>query len=126
MLLRLGHWILTANDANGREFLLGFWWDSSGLGFFLGDALYDLVLEAARAGDVVGEATLNLAGNSLFMNYVLRIPYGDGTIDVAVDDRMYLINDHVLINESELKKFGVRVGSLSLVIIKQTDDSEEN
>lgn len=68
------------------------------------------------AGDVVGDATLALAGNSLFMDYVLRIPYGDNSIDVRVDDRMYLVSPTVLINESVMSKFGVRVGTLLLVI----------
>ncbi|MEH6592087.1 MAG: DUF3833 domain-containing protein [Halioglobus sp.] len=71
------------------------------------------------AGDVVGAGQLSAAGNSLFLNYVLRIPYGDSTVDVRVDDRMYLVSPNVLINESILKKFGVRVGSLTLTIIKQ-------
>ncbi len=48
--------------------------------------------------------------------YVLQIPYRDGTIDVRVDDRMYLVSEDVLINESTLNKFGLRVGELLLVI----------
>jgi len=71
------------------------------------------------AGDVVGPGELELSGNSLFLNYILRIPYGDSTIDVRVDDRMYLVSPNVLINESTLHKFGVRVGSLDLVILRQ-------
>lgn len=70
------------------------------------------------AGDVIGSTQLKLAGNSLFMEYVLRIPYGDGTLDLTVDDRMYLTSPNVLINESLMKKFGIRVGSIQLVIIK--------
>jgi len=68
------------------------------------------------AGDVVGDAELALAGNSLFLDYVLRVPYGDSSIDLRVDDRMYLVSPSVLINESVMSKFGVRVGSLLLVI----------
>lgn len=71
------------------------------------------------AGDVVGEATLVQSGNSAFLDYVLRIPVGDTEIDVRVDDRMYLVSRDVLINESELSKFGVRVGALLLTIIRQ-------
>ena len=71
------------------------------------------------AGDVIGTGQLELSGNSLFLNYVLRIPYGDSTVDVRVDDRMYLVSPNVLINESTLNKFGVRVGSLDLVILRQ-------
>ncbi len=71
-----------------------------------------------RAGDVVGDGELSLAGNSLFLDYVLRIPYGDGTVDVRVDDRMYLVSPTVLINESTMSKAGVRVGSILLTITR--------
>ncbi len=68
------------------------------------------------AGDVVGSGEVTVAGNSAFLDYVLRIPYGDGTLDVRIDDRMYLISPKILINESSLRKFGVKVGELVLVI----------
>ncbi len=68
------------------------------------------------AGDVVGNGELSVAGNSMFLDYVLRIPYGDGTLDLRIDDRMYLVSPDVLINESKMKKFGVRVGEILLVI----------
>jgi hypothetical protein len=71
------------------------------------------------AGDVVGAAKLQLAGNSLFLDYVLRLPYRDSEVDVRVDDRMYLVSPEVLINESSLSKFGWRVGSLLLVITRK-------
>jgi hypothetical protein len=47
---------------------------------------------------------------------VLRIPYGDGTLDLTIDDRMYLVRPDVLINESKMKKFGFGVGEILLVI----------
>lgn len=71
-----------------------------------------------RAGDVVGDGTLQQAGNSLFLDYVLRLSYRGSEIDVRVDDRMYLVSPDILINESSLSKFGVRVGNLVLVIVK--------
>ena len=70
----------------------------------------------ATAGDVVGEGEVRVAGNSAFLDYTLRIPYGDGTLDVRIDDRMYLISPELLINESSLRKFGIKVGELVLVI----------
>ena len=73
---------------------------------------------SATAGDVVGEALLQVAGNTLFLDYVLRIPYGDDTVDVRVDDRMYLASPDILINESSMSKFGVDVGSILLVILR--------
>lgn len=71
------------------------------------------------AGDVVGGGVMQAAGNSVFLDYVLRIPYGGSTVDVRVDDRMYLVSPDVLVNESILTKFGVRVGSLLLVILRK-------
>ena len=73
----------------------------------------------STAGDVEGQGKLTVAGNSVFLDYILKIPYGDDTIDVRVDDRMYLVSPEVLINESEMSKFGVRVGSILLVILRQ-------
>ena len=70
----------------------------------------------ATAGDVVGDGIARVAGNTMFLDYVLRVPYGDGTIDVRIDDRMYLVSDRVLINESTLSKFGFRVGEILLSI----------
>lgn len=72
----------------------------------------------ATAGDVTGEGQLEVAGNSLFLKYVLQVPYKGDVIDVAVDDRMYLVNDNTLINESKMIKFGFRVGEVLLVITK--------
>lgn len=68
------------------------------------------------AGDVVGEGEASVAGNSMFLDYTLRVPRGDGTIDIRVDDRMYLVNENTLINESVMTKFGFRVGEIVLVI----------
>ncbi|WP_439108100.1 DUF3833 domain-containing protein [Congregibacter sp.] len=70
----------------------------------------------ATAGDVVGEGRASVAGNAMFLEYVLQVPYGDGTIDLAIDDRMYLLTPDVLINESQMRKFGFRVGEIVLTI----------
>ena len=71
------------------------------------------------AGDVIGAGEVRVAGNSMFLKYVLRIPYGDGTLDLTIDDRMYLVNPDTLINESRMLKFGLEVGEILLVIERQ-------
>ena len=71
------------------------------------------------AGDVVGQGQVSIAGNSMFLDYVLRIPYGDGTLDLHIDDRMYLVSPDVLINESKMIKLGFEVGEILLVIQRQ-------
>ena len=70
------------------------------------------------AGDVIGEGLIRIAGNAMFLKYVLRIPFRSNTLDITVDDRMYLVNSSTLINESRLKKFGFDVGEIVLVISK--------
>jgi hypothetical protein len=72
----------------------------------------------ATAGDVIGDGKLKIAGNSLFLDYVLRIPYDGDTLDLRVDDRMYLVSERVLLNESIMTKFGFEVGRIMLVIEK--------
>ncbi len=71
------------------------------------------------AGDVSGDGLLTQAGNSVFLDYVLQVPYRDDVLEVRVDDRMYLLTPDILINESKLKKFGIKVGELLLVIARQ-------
>lgn len=71
------------------------------------------------AGDVIGPGNIRIAGNSMFLDYVLRIAYGDGSLDLHIDDRMYLVSDNVMINESVMTKWGFKVGSLLLVIQKK-------
>lgn len=72
----------------------------------------------ATANDVIGYGMIHQSGNALFMQYVLRVPYDGDTLDLSVDDRMYRVNDRVVINESVLSKFGFEVGYLTLVIEK--------
>ena len=74
------------------------------------------------AGDVVGVAKLQQSGNSLFLDYVLRLPYKGSELDLWVDDRMYLVSPNILINESDMSKFGWRVGNLVLVIARQPNN----
>lgn len=78
----------------------------------------------ATAGDVIGAGQLETAGNALFMQYVLRVPYEGDTIDLKVDDRMYLVTPDHLINESVLSKFGFDVASITLSIRQKSSAIE--
>lgn len=72
----------------------------------------------AQANDVVGISTAVVAGNALFMNYVLKVPYRKWVLDIGVRDRMYLVDPDTIINESSLHKWGFDVGSVTLTIRK--------
>jgi hypothetical protein len=71
------------------------------------------------ASDVIGEASIEQAGNAINLNYVLRVPVGDRTFDLRFDDWMWLVEDEVIINRATMKKFGFRVGELTVMIQKQ-------
>lgn len=68
----------------------------------------------AKAGDVIGKSVGKQYGNAIEMDYVLRIPYKNSTIDVKINDWMYLIDEKSLINVSQIKKFGFVVGKLTI------------
>jgi hypothetical protein len=76
------------------------------------------------AGDIVGEARGEAFGNALRWRYTLALPWNDGTVNVVLDDWMWLIQDDVLVNRSEIRKFGFRVGEVTLFFQKlEADDA---
>ena len=79
----------------------------------------------AEAGDVVEPGFMTWRGNAINMNYVLRVPYGDDTIDVRMDDWMYLVTPDTLINETAMSKWGIPVGEVVLVI-RRTGNPDNN
>ena len=78
----------------------------------------------ATAPDVLGAGEAKVSGNAMFLDYVLSVPYKGGTIAVRVDDRMYLVTPNTLINESVMRKFGVRVGEILLSIERVDSDAQ--
>ncbi|KUM53231.1 DUF3833 domain-containing protein [Rheinheimera sp. EpRS3] len=79
---------------------------------------------SGTAGDVIGNATGQLAGNTLYWEYTLRIPYDGDTLDVKVKDWLYLVDEQNLINRSTLHKFGLTVGELTLAIQQQNKNAD--
>lgn len=73
----------------------------------------------AEAGDVAEPGRMRWSGNAIHMNYVLTVPWKDDTIDVRMDDWMYLVTPDTLINETTMSKWGVDVGEIVLVIRKR-------
>ena len=73
----------------------------------------------ATAADVVGEAKGSQNGNTLNMHYTLRIPRGSSSIDIVMDDWIYLIDEHTAVNKTTMHKFGFKVGELMIVFRKK-------
>lgn len=66
----------------------------------------------ATAADVTGEGKGTQYGNAVNLKYTLQVPRNGKTIEVAMDDWLYRIDDTHVINRTEMRKFGFRVGEL--------------
>ena len=71
------------------------------------------------AGDVVGEAVGELAGNALRWRYVLALPVDGQTSHVDFDDWMFLMDDKVMLNRSYMSKWGFNLGEVTLTFVKR-------
>jgi len=109
-------------------------WDKNGIGTLDEKFVYDDGEELTRvwtlkprgkksfdatAGDIVGTAKMFANGNTVMIDYVMRVPYNNSTIDISVRDWLHLQEDGVIINHSKMKKFGFTVGELVITIIKE-------
>jgi hypothetical protein len=73
-----------------------------------------------RADDVVGIANGEVSGNALRWVYTLELPVGEKIYHVNFDDWMYLQDDGILVNRSVMKKFGFRLGEVTLFFKKRS------
>lgn len=70
------------------------------------------------AGDIIGKAIGATAGSAMQWGYVMDIPVDGKMVRVKLDDWMFLMNDGILINRSYIKKFGLTVAELTIVMKK--------
>ena len=73
----------------------------------------------AKAGDVVGEAQGSQIGNAVNLRYTLNVPYNKSTINLKMDDWMYQINTDTVLNRTAMRKFGLKVGEVVLIMKKK-------
>jgi hypothetical protein len=73
-----------------------------------------------RADDVKGEASGTAYGNALQWRYTLLLPVDGKTYEVQFDDWMYLMNGEVMLNRSEMRKFGFKLGEVVIAFRKGT------
>jgi hypothetical protein len=72
-----------------------------------------------RADDVAGVALGESRGNALHWAYTLNLPV-DGTVyALQFDDWMYLMSERVMLNKASMRKFGVRLGEVTLSFYKR-------
>jgi len=72
-----------------------------------------------RADDVVGVAHGQQSGNSFHWTYTMALPVDDKVYEVQFDDWMYLIDDKVMLNKAQMRKFGIHLGEVTLSFNKR-------
>lgn len=79
-----------------------------------------------RASDIIDKAIGVSNGNAIRWVYVLDLPVGEKTYRIKFDDWMWNMKDGVVINRSYLKKFGLTVAELTLVMKKPLIDQNHS
>jgi len=74
---------------------------------------------SGTAGDVVGTASGVASGNALQWNYVLKLPADQGGWEVNLDDWMFLVDAETMLNRTEIRKFGIRFGEITIAFRKR-------
>lgn len=71
------------------------------------------------AGDVIGVAKGEVAGNTFYFEYTLDVPVGDKTFHIPFKDWMFLLDKNTLLARSYMTKWGFKVGEVSLIMTKK-------
>jgi len=114
-----------------RADLIGSWEGNNGLleeDFFYDDGetqrrVWSLVKHGDNrysgvASDSVGEATGQSQGFAFNWKYTLAIEVDGETWDIQLNDWIYQLDETRLINQTEMTKWGFKVGQITLVIEK--------
>jgi len=81
------------------------------------DAEGRLIYEG-EAADVDGKASGRVVGNGLNWRYDIDLKTDDGTLSVHFDDWIYQMDEHVALNRAYVKKFGLEIGSVTLIFLR--------
>lgn len=66
----------------------------------------------ATADDIVGQAHGTVSGSTIKMEYTIVLPREAGGHTLAVIDWLYLTENGVIMNKSEMRMFGIKVAEL--------------
>ena len=75
-------------------------------------------LYSGTAPDVIGVANGEIAGNALFWSYAVDLAMGDSSLRVQFDDWIYQMDEHVAMNRATISKFGLEIGTVTLVFLR--------
>ena len=72
----------------------------------------------ASAYDIIGGAKGVQYGNAMNMRYVMAVVTDGKTHNIFMDDWMYRVDEHTVLNRIEMTKFGFHVGEVIVVFRK--------
>ena len=72
-----------------------------------------------RADDVVGTAQGESRGNAFHWTYTMALPVEGRVYEVQFDDWMFLMDQRVMLNRATMRKFGIRLGEVTLSFTKR-------
>ena len=78
-----------------------------------GEAVY-----TGRAEDITGTATGRIAGNAMSWRYQITLLLSGMEVEVRFDDFIYQIDNDMAINRAYVSKWGLEIGSVTLVFLK--------
>lgn len=73
---------------------------------------------SGSASDVTGTASGRIAGNGLNWRYDVVLEMSGREIEVHFDDWIYRQDDDVAINRAYISKYGIEIGSVSIVFLR--------
>lgn len=71
------------------------------------------------AVDIVGQAIGVEKGCASFADYKIRIPYKGWNVVVHMDDWTFQVDQNTVLNKAVMKKFGIKVGEMIIVLQKK-------
>ena len=71
-----------------------------------------------RAEDIDGVATGQIAGNVLSWSYDIVLSMSGQQLQVRFDDFIYQLDQDIAINRAFVSKWGVEIGSVTLVFLR--------
>lgn len=77
-----------------------------------------LIRYEGRAQDVEGQATGRIAGNVLAWSYDIVLSLSGQEVKVRFDDFIYQLDDDIALNRAFVSKWGVEIGSVTLVFLR--------
>ena len=73
---------------------------------------------SGRAEDITGQAKGRIAGNAMSWQYEIVLQLSGIEMQVSFDDYIYQIDDDIAINRAYVSKWGMDIGSVTLVFLK--------